>query len=100
MLTEIGSDDFGKHEGRSPKIKKAPKKPQKLLQHLNPTAHSARRKSRHTRAGASTDHDRSSFSKRGGTLALRYQKDVALWFPPAQPSGEARTPVSFGSNWI
>jgi hypothetical protein len=23
LLTEIGSDDFGKHEGRSPKIKKA-----------------------------------------------------------------------------
>jgi hypothetical protein len=24
LLTEIGSDDFGKNEGRSPKIKKAP----------------------------------------------------------------------------
>ncbi|MEG4252348.1 MULTISPECIES: hypothetical protein [unclassified Microcoleus] len=37
LLTEIGSDDFGKLEVRSPKILKAPKKPQKLLQHLNPT---------------------------------------------------------------
>jgi len=24
LLTEIGSDDFGKNEGRAPKIKKAP----------------------------------------------------------------------------
>jgi len=38
LLTEIGSDDFGKLEVRSPKIKKAPKKPHKLLPHLNPTA--------------------------------------------------------------
>jgi hypothetical protein len=44
LLTEIGSDDFGKNEGRSPKIKKAPKK---LLRHLNPTVGGAQQSPPH-----------------------------------------------------
>ncbi|UNU19899.1 hypothetical protein D0A34_14350 [Microcoleus vaginatus PCC 9802] len=47
LLTEIGSDDFGKLEVRSPKIKKAPKKPQKLLRNLNPTVGGAQQSPPH-----------------------------------------------------
>ncbi|MEG5035750.1 hypothetical protein QUB44_22325 [Microcoleus sp. AT3-D2] len=47
LLTQIGSDDFGKLEVRSPKILKAPKKPQKLLWHLNPTVGGAQQSPPH-----------------------------------------------------
>ncbi|MEP6487165.1 hypothetical protein NDI43_00675 [Microcoleus vaginatus GB2-A3] len=53
LLTEIASDDFGKLEVRSPKIKKAPKKPQKLLWHLHHTAGSAPQSPPHSLASHS-----------------------------------------------
>ncbi|UNU25958.1 hypothetical protein [Microcoleus vaginatus] len=70
LLTEIGSEDFGKLEVRSPKIKKAPQKPQELLRHLNPTAGSAPESPPHSVASHS-----------------RVQRNP-------------RTPVSFGCSYL